>query len=128
MSDHHIDREECLYAISQKYKKPDGILHWDTVTLKISIYRHPFTFILSIFLPTILLALFNLAIFFQEQSLGGRIGAVATLLVAYAAFLPTVRERIPPSPRVTLFEICLYAVMSTSMLCLVRSWIDRTIP
>lgn len=87
-------------------------------------YRHPFTFILMVFLPTILLAIFNLAIFFQDKDLAGRIASLATLLVAYTAFLPTVREQIPPSPKITIFEMCLYAIMSTTVLCLLRSIID----
>lgn len=87
-------------------------------------YRHPFTFLLMVFLPIILLGLFTLTVFFQPPELAGRIASLATLLVAYTAFFPTVREQIPPFPIITYFEMGLYGVMGTSLLCLLRSFLD----
>lgn len=73
----------------------------------------------------VFLSLINLAIFFQEQSLSDRIASIAVLLLAYTTFLPVVRDRIPPSPNITLIEIMLYAIMLSSTLCLLRSFLDR---
>jgi capsular polysaccharide biosynthesis protein len=39
--------------------------------------------------------------------------------------MPTVRSQIPPTPIITIFEICLYGIMSTTILCLLRSYIDN---
>lgn len=78
-------------------------------------------------MPIIFLALINLAIFFQEQSLSNRISSIAILLLAYTTFLPTLRNRIPPSPKITLIETFLYAIMISSTLCLLRSFLDHSI-
>lgn len=83
---------------------------------------------MTIYLPVLLLAIISLAVFFQDFSLSGRISSIATLMVAYTAFLPTVRESIPPSPNVTMVDIILYSLISTCLMCLVRSWIDREKP
>jgi hypothetical protein len=66
------------------------------------IYRFPANTLLMIFIPLWLLALINLAVFFQNHEIKNRIANIATLLVAYSAFLPTVRSKIPPSPNITL--------------------------
>lgn len=89
------------------------------------LFRHPLTTVIEILIPAVFLALINLAIYFQEVALSNRIASIATLLVAYTTFLPTVRQRIPPSPRLTLIEMLLYAIMLSSSLCLLRSFIDR---
>lgn len=88
-------------------------------------YRYPFTTVLTVFLPILLLAIITLAIFFQDFGFAGRIASIATLMVAYSAFLPTVRESLPPSPNMTMFDVILYSLIFTSLLCLIRSWIDR---
>jgi hypothetical protein len=76
----------------------------------------------------LLLAVINLCIFFQNYNLAERIASIATLMVAYTAFLPTIRESIPPSPSITLVDIILYSLISTCFLCLLRSWFDRALP
>lgn len=76
-----------------------------------------------VFLPIILLSIFTIFIFFQDKELGGRIDPLCTLLVAYAAFLPSVRQQIPPNPKLTIMDIFLYAVMFSSLLCLFSSFL-----
>jgi hypothetical protein len=88
-------------------------------------YRYPFNTVLTIFLPILLLAVITLAIFFQDFGFGGRIASIATLMVAYSAFLPTVRESLPPVPTCMMFDVIVYSMIFTSILCLIRSWIDR---
>lgn len=61
-------------------------------------YKYPLTTILSLFFPLVLLAIINLAIFFQSNDIAARIASIATIMVAYTAFLPTVRELIPTTP------------------------------
>ena len=71
-----------------------------------------------------MLGVLNLAVFFQENSLSGRVSSLATIMVAYAAFLPTIRDRIPPSPSITAMDLILVALCSNCMLCLLRSFLD----
>lgn len=72
-----------------------------------------------IFIPLWLLALINLSVFFQNNDIKNRISNIATLMVAYAAFLPTIRSKIPPSPHITLIEIITYTLLATLVFCLI---------
>jgi hypothetical protein len=90
-------------------------------------YRFPLTDLITIFVPLLLLSLINLTIFFQDNTLSGRVSSIATLMVAYSAFLPTVRTRIPPSPNFTFIDFFVYSLLSSSVLCLLRSYLDRNI-
>jgi hypothetical protein len=42
-------------------------------------------------------------------------------MVAYMAFFPTVRDKIPPSANFTIIDIILYALLMTSLLTLISS-------
>jgi hypothetical protein len=57
----------------------------------IPIYRYPLVSIATIFLPLWLLAVINLSIFFQDTSLGDRIGSISAIMIAYIALIPTIR-------------------------------------
>lgn len=92
--------------------------------VEFGMYKYPFTTVLTIFLPIMMLAVLNLAVFFQENSLSGRISSLATIMVAYTAFLPTVRDRIPPSPTITAMDLILMGLCCNCMLCLLRSFLD----
>lgn len=72
-----------------------------------------------IFIPLWLLTLINLSVFFQNNDIKYRISNIAILLVAFAAFLPTIRSKIPPSQHVTLIEIITYTLLSTLVFCLI---------
>lgn len=56
------------------------------------LYKYPLVSIITIFLPLWLLSIINLGIFFQEPGLGDRIGSLSTLLIAFVALIPTIRE------------------------------------
>lgn len=55
-----------------------------------------------IFFPLWLLGMINLSIFFSEPGLGDRIGSLASLLLAYVALIPIIRNLLPPNPNITL--------------------------
>jgi len=43
------------------------------------------------------LALINLAIFFQDNELAGRIGSIGAIMIAFVSLIPTIRSQIPPN-------------------------------
>ena len=53
-------------------------------------YKYPATSLIQIFIPLWLLGFINMAVFFQEAGLADRIASIATLALAYIAFLPTI--------------------------------------
>ena len=48
--------------------------------------------IITLFLPTWILALLALVIYFTELDLGSRIEMIAVVMLAYIAFTPVIRE------------------------------------
>ena len=75
---------------------------------RIPLYKYPGANLISIFIPLWVLGFINLAIFFQEPSLSGRIAAIATLTLAFIAFIPTINETIPQTAEIKLVEILVY--------------------
>lgn len=59
--------------------------------------------------------------FFQDDNLADRIASIASLALAFIAFIPTIREQIPPSPSIVFVEILVYLVAATSLLALGQS-------
>lgn len=83
-------------ALEQK-KPPKKVKYFQYTHLIIPLYKYPGNALFTIFLPTFLLALLSLAIFFQESELSGRIGAIATMILGYIALIPSIKDRLPPS-------------------------------
>ena len=58
----------------------------------------------KLIIPGWLLGIISLVIFFQsagQDGLGGRVGGIATIMLAYIAFTPVLRGELPPSPQIT---------------------------
>ena len=87
----------------------------------VSQYRFPGIDVVSLFVPLWVFALANLTIFFQGPSLSDRISSIATLMVAYMAFIPFIRERIPLTSRLTFLDINVLLLVSTCLVCLWES-------
>jgi hypothetical protein len=75
----------------------------------------------TIFLPLWLLAIINLGIFFQDNTLSDRIASIAALMIAFVALIPTIRDQIPPNPRIVFIEILVYFETLTSLFALIHS-------
>ena len=110
------EQEMAKLTKQDKLNKP---MPFHLAIFNLGIYRYPANTLLMIFIPLWLLTLINLAIFFQSYEIKNRISNTATLMVAYIAFLPTIRSKIPPSPNITFIEIITYTLFSTSILCLI---------
>lgn len=57
--------------------------------------------------------------FFQEQSLSGRLAAAAVLILAFIAFIPTVNESIPQSPNIKLVDILILMELGSIILLII---------
>jgi hypothetical protein len=75
---------------------------------RITMYKYPGVNLISIFVPLWILGLINLFIFFQERALANRIAGIATLTLAFIAFIPTINDTIPQTPNIKLVEILVY--------------------
>ncbi len=70
---------------SEKYES------YHYASFKIPLYKMPFSSVATIFLPLSLLAGLNFGIFFQDENLANRIACIASLALAFVAFIPTIR-------------------------------------
>lgn len=90
----------------KKYDKK--IKPYNNSHFQIPLYRIPIVSLLTIFFPIWLLGVASLVIFFQDFALADRVASIATILLAFIAFMPVIREQIPPNPKLTFIEILLY--------------------
>jgi hypothetical protein len=87
----------------------------------VPLYKFPIVALATIFLPLWLLAVINLGIFFQNNTLSDRIASIAALMIAFVALIPTIRDQIPPNPRIVFIEILVYLETLTSLFALIHS-------
>jgi hypothetical protein len=73
--------------------------------------------------PIVILALINLVIYnFDRSSIEAKVGTVATVTLAFVAFLPTVNDKIPETNLIKLIEIIVYLQIGASILTLAGAW------
>lgn len=89
-------------------KPPPKVKYFQYTHFIIPLYKYPGNSLATIFIPIELLALVSLAIFFQEPELSGRIGAIATMILGYIALIPSIKEQLPPSSKLTIIESVVY--------------------
>lgn len=76
---------------------PDAYEHGQIV---IPLYKYPSTTIINVFLPLYMVAVMSLGVFFETNDMSNRDGSLATFLLAYIAFLPSIRESLPATPKI----------------------------
>ena len=104
--------------MKSEYKKLANFQYGNFV---VPLYKYPVVEFLTVFIPMWLFAVITLGVFFQDSGLGDRLATIATLLIAYVALIPVIRQQVPPSPRITLTEFLVYFQSSTSLLAMVHS-------
>jgi hypothetical protein len=83
-----------------KIKPKDKLEQFQYANFLIPLYKYPLVSLATIFLPLWLLAIINLGIFYQNTSMGDRVGSIAGIAIAFVALIPTIRDNIPPNPRI----------------------------
>lgn len=53
--------------------------------------------------------------------MGNRVGSISAIMIAFVALIPTIRENIPPNPRIVFIEILVYLNSLTSLFVLIDS-------
>lgn len=104
-----------------KVNKDSKIDHFQYAHFNIPLYKFPIVALATIFLPLWLLGIINLGIFFQDENLADRIASIAALMIAFVALIPTIREQIPPNPKIVFIEILVYMETLTSLFALIHS-------
>jgi hypothetical protein len=75
-----------------------------------------------VFVPLWLLGLINLGIYFQNEELSDRIGSIIGLMLAFIAYIPTIRSAIPPSSNLVFMEVMVYLQSLASFATFIHSF------
>ena len=115
---HKIEvKGSCNYSEKEKKLKNYQYAHF-----RIPMYKHPVSSLIEIFIPVWVLAAINLGIYYQESNVvADKIASIATVMLAFVAFIPTINEKIPPTKFIKLIEIILYIQIGTTLLTLFDS-------
>ena len=100
---------------------------WEFVHVEIPIFKYPVIDMIRIFVPIIILSAISMTIFVQENAVDGggftelakRIASGCSLMIAYVALIPMIRENLPPTPSVTLVEILIYVSTVPNFLAII---------
>jgi hypothetical protein len=95
-------------TILSKKDDESKIKNFQYVNFRIPLYKYPGVNLVQIFIPLWILGFITLLIFFQDTALSGRIASIATLTLAFIAFIPTINSQIPQTPYIKLVEILIY--------------------
>lgn len=78
-------------------------------------------FLYTIFIPLFVLSFITHGIFSTTPELDGRIALIATILIAFIAMVPSIRDTIPPNPYITAAELLIYFQTLIQVICLAQS-------
>jgi len=75
----------------------------------------------TIFIPMFMLAILSISIFLQNGgSISEEISVIATFVLSFIALIPSIKDQIPPSQKLTLSEIIAYIEALNCMLSLLN--------
>lgn len=95
---------KITFPIEKKVDKKvlaNSLSYYPSVCYEIPVYKKPGVFVLTIYFPQFVLAWLALAIYYQTYSVDSRLANIAVLLLAYIAFIPSIRSQMPPVPYIT---------------------------
>ena len=113
--------QQFVKTPEQKLSRDKFIPHYPIAVFSFSIYRMPGNKILTVFLPLFILGIFVLSCFKIDPSLDNMLPNLGMLLLAYVAFLPTVRAEIPSVSYATLTDVIIYSYLTSCLVTLLYS-------
>lgn len=100
--------------------------YYPSVRFRIALYKDPLNIIVNAYFPMVVLALLTLSIFASEVDFNSRIANIAVVLLAYIAFIPTVRSILPPVPYLTLSDVLIGLNLAACSVLLLESYLIHT--
>lgn len=100
-----------------KEKKNDEELSYYPITVfRFALYREPGKAILQVFLPMFILSFFVIiTMIVEDATLADQLPNLATIFLAYIAFLPTVRASIPSVAYATFTDYTVYSYLFATL-------------
>jgi hypothetical protein len=70
--------------------------YYPVFKIELAFYRAPLSSLINAFVPMLVLAFLAMMIFSSKFELGDRIANISVILLAYIAFIPSLRSFVPP--------------------------------
>jgi hypothetical protein len=107
-------------------EKEIKIKNFQYIHFRIPLYKYPLSSLISLCVPMWVLAFINLSIYYATCNVvADKIATIATVTLAFVAFLPTVNEKIPQTSVIKLIEVIIYVQIGTTFLTLIDSLENR---
>ena len=97
------------------------VKHYQYAHIRVPLYKHPGVTLLEIFIPLWILGLINIFVFFQQNVMADKMATIATVALAYVAFIPTINATVPNTPEIKLIDILIYMNILTTILTMIDS-------
>ena len=97
------------------------VKHFQYAHIRVPLYKHPGVTLLEIFIPLWILGLINIFVFFQQNVMADKMATIATVALAYVAFIPTINATVPNTPEIKLIDILIYMNILTTILTMIDS-------
>jgi hypothetical protein len=113
------------FIVEEKDQKDPlkAIKYYPRVKYSISIYKRPGTIVILIYLPLFSLAWVLLSIFSGVNDLNARTANICVIILAYIAFIPTLRSFVPPVSYPTLNDFALGSNLCACLATLLESFL-----
>ena len=111
------------------------VLSWNNVHIEMPIYKYWVVNVIQILLPLFVLSAISLFIFKQEtgrredgtSNLNLKILNVASIMIAYVALIPMIRENGPRATYISFLYIVIYLSMIPNLLALIQGFMNQNV-
>ena len=114
---------------SRKENKKDpsqNLIYYPAIIFTMGFFKSPFLMVINAYFPMLMLSLLGLMIFKQDADTGERIANISVILLAYIAFIPTVRSIVPQVTYFTLADaILFFNFLGTGVLMLETAFLEE---
>lgn len=111
------------------------VLTWNNVHIEMPIYKYWMVSVIQILLPLFVLSAISLFIFKQEagkredgtSNMNLRILNVASIMIAYVALIPMIRENGPRATYISFLYVIIYLSLIPNLLALIQGFINYNV-
>jgi hypothetical protein len=112
----NISHDKSAITLGREKKNDEDLAYYPITQFTFALYREPGKAILQAFLPMFILSFFILCTMVSEEpSLSEQLPNLATIFLAYVAFIPTVKASIPSVAYATFTDYTIYAYLFATL-------------
>ena len=108
--------------------KGQKLAYFEYAHFVIPVYKMPGNAWSTIFIPVFMLAVLSIALYFPNSSLETEVGAVATMVLAFIALIPSIKAQLPQTQKMSVTEWIVYIEALNCMVSLVDNLVTTHQP